>query len=348
MLQRCGTKVHATVKANVKMNVAVFNVANVGSSIKASCPSVRIISVGLPYIQSKELTNQLDVETRMLPVSRGPKSADGTGSEIHWKPISNECLSALDQASATIQMQLEYESINDRVAKWNKLRDSIDAEVTKAAQDKVMRSVNQVRAEALLAMLRGLPEVPESETGPVAMPEVKFDDAKFVPKLSRDMETVGQTWALIAILGDSVYSTKKSEILDAIGSSYFEFLKESTGLDDENEAEARWHSESTNSLEPFLQKLVMPMADALRDLTEEPLVAFFDSSDDAEALNKKAEQLSKAPELKHADIAIVRMYTWLNLRMAQSHRIEHKTRGSNASAAEFFAAMRSAISVESN
>ncbi len=333
------------------MNVAVFNVANVGSSIKASCPSVRIISVGLPYIQSKELSNQLDVETRMLPVSRGPKSADGTGSEIHWKPISNECLSALDEASATVQMQLEYESINDRVAKWNKLRDSIDAEVTKAAQDKVMRSVNQVRAEALLAMLRGLPEVPKvpaavAETGPVA--HIKFDDAKFVPKLSRDMETVGQTWALIAILGDSAYSTKKSEILDAIGSAYFEFLKESTGLDDENEAEARWHSETTNSLEPFLQKLVRPMADALCDLTEEPLVAFFDSSDDAEALNKKAEQLSKAPELKHADIAIVRMYTWLNLRMAQSHRIEHKTRGSNASAAEFFAAMRSAISVESN
>jgi len=336
------------------MNVAVFNVANVGSSIKASNPSLRIISVGLPYIQSKELTNQLDVETRMLPVSRGPKSADATGSEIHWKPISNESLSALDQASATIQMQLEYDSIKGRVDNWNALRESIDAEVTKAAQDKIMRSVNQVRAEALLTMLKDLEsETAAAGTGPAAETAAGTGPAagtglapepsqKFVPKLSRDMETVGQTWALIAIMGDAEYSKKKSEILDAIGSAYFEFLKNSTGLTDDNEAEARWHSES-NSMEPFLIKLVKPMADALSNIREEPLVAFFDSSDDADSLNKKAEALSKAPELKHADIAIVRMYTWLNLRTAQSHRIEHKTRGNNTSAAEFFAAMRSSL-----
>lgn len=332
------------------MNVAVFNTANVGSSIKASAPSLRIISVGLPYIQSKELSNQLDVETRMLPVSRGPKLADGSGSDIHWKPISNECLSALDDASAKLKLQAEYESIAERVSSWNSLRESIDAEVSKAAQDKIMRSVQQVRAEALLAMLRDLEQCDSitdahaADAGPSdGKATVEDPKTKFVPKLSRDMETVGQTWALIAIMGDAEYTKKKSDILDAIGSSYFEFLKESTGLDDENEAEAKWTLDTNNSLDIFLRNLVKPLSLALTDLKEEPLVSFFDSSDDADALNKKAEILSKAHELRHADIAIVRMYTWLNLRTAQSHRIAHKTRGDNTSAAEFFAAMRSSF-----
>jgi hypothetical protein len=320
------------------MNVAVFNIANVGSTIKATSPSLRIISVGLPYIQSKELISQLNVETRMLPMSRGPKLADGSGADIHWKPISNEQLSALDDDAAKIQMQLEYESVRDRVSNWISLRESIDAEVAKAAQEKVMRSVNQVRAEALLEMLKDISTEPSG-------PPASEPTSKFVPRLSRDMETVGQTWALIAIMGDADYAKKKSEILDAIGSSYFSFIKESTGHDGENEAEASWHADSANSLEPFLRNLVKPMADALADIKEEPLVAFFESSDDADALNNRAEQLSKSPELKHADIAIVRMYSWLNLRMAQSHRIEHKTRGNNPCAAEFFSAMRNAISV---
>lgn len=326
------------------MNVAVFNTANTDASIKASGPSLRIISVGLPFIQSKELCDQLDLETRMLPMSKGPKLADGSGCDIHWKAISNACLVDLDSDAAKVQLQLEYESIRDRVTKWNEMRDSIDAEVTKAAQEKVMRPVYQVRAEALLAMLReamlrdaetARPEASSAAAAPLA--------AKFVPKLSRDMETVGQTWALIAIMGDADYTKKKSDILDAIGKSYFEFLKSSVGLDDENEAEAKWHADASYDLTPFLLNMVKPMSEAILALKEEPLVSFYDSSDDADALNKKAEALSKTLDLKHADIAIVRMYTWLNLRTVQSHRIEHKTRGDNASASEFFSAMRSSF-----
>lgn len=330
------------------MNVAVFNTANTDASIKASGPSLRIISVGIPFIQSKELCDQLDLETRMLPMSKGPKLADGYGCDIHWKAISNACLVDLDSDAAKVQLQLEYESIRDRVTKWNEMRDSIDAEVTKAAQEKVMRPVYQVRAEALLAMLRDsatLCDAAGAESvaapGPVAPPAPPA--AKFVPKLSRDMETVGQTWALIALMGDADYTKKKSDILDAIGKSYFEFLKSSVGLDDDNEAEAKWHADSSNDLTPFLLNMVKPMSEAILALKEEPLVSFYDSSDDADALNKKAEALSKTLDLKHADIAIVRMYTWLNLRTVQSHRIEHKTRGDNASASEFFTAMRSSF-----
>jgi hypothetical protein len=317
------------------MNVCVFNIANINGSIKASGPSLRVISVGLPYIQSKELTHQLDVETRLLPVSRGPNSPDGSGCDIHWKAISNQSLTALDEDAAKIQLQIEYDSIRTRVNSWNKLRDDIDAEVSRAAQERILRSVNQVRAEALLMMLKAREPCEAGDNH-----ETRKEMTTFVPRLSRDMETVGQTWALIAIMGDSEYYNKKSQILDSIGRAYFAFIKEATQKDDDNEAEAAWHSDEKNSLDIFLTGIVQPLADALGQLSQEPLVALFEASDDPDALNKKAELLSKARELKHADIAIVRMYSWLNLRTAQSHRIQHKTRGNNATAAEFFTAMR--------
>ena len=337
--------------------VAVFNIANLDATIKASGPFLRIVSCGLNFFESKAILAKVPIETRMIPVSRGPKAADGSGSEVHWRAITNSSLIGTTDEEAHDVLTAEYESINDRVASWNAWRESIDESVNAAARDKIMRPVYQVRAEYLLDYYY--------TTRPDSAPTA---GVMSTTKLDRDLET-SDLWCLVALMGSADYAKRKSEILDGLGEAYYAMLKENAALkrglggeagategaadaareadatDNGPEADERLWFEEPNleMMNHFLDDIVAPVAEAIRLLPEEPLVSFFEASDDADGLNEKAAWLSKAPELKHADIAVVRMYTWLNLRAHRNLKLKHVPRGTNDTANNFFSAMRASM-----
>lgn len=321
--------------------VAVFNIANLDATIKASGPFLRIVSCGLSYMDSKAILSAVPIETRMIPVSRGPKAADGSGSEIHWRAITNNSLVGTTDEEAHKVLTAEFESIKGRVDSWNAWRNEIDESVNAAARDKIMRPVYQVRAEYLLDYY--YTARPGSAPSAGVMSTTKID---------RELET-DNVWCLVALMGSADYARRKSEILDGLGEAYYAMLKEHASMkglaadSDEasDEANERLWFESPDEamMDQFLDDIVAPVAEALRLITDEPLVAFFQASDDAEALNEKAAWLSKAPELKHADIAVVRMYTWLNLRAHTSLKLKHISRSASEAANSFFASMRAAL-----
>lgn len=349
------------------MAFAVFNIANTGSSIRALGPNVRLLGFGLNKTEADGLASAKAIETRIWPMSRGPTAADGSGIELNWRPISNLCL--VDHNAAEEALAAEYASIAGRVEAWNAWREALDADVAAAARDHVLRPVYQVRAEMLLATYKATyptletrpeflePASPKSpvpgtpRVGPVNQVEQEENrafGAAIVPKWSRADEIVGQTWALMAIIGDAAYEKAKAEHLETLGRKYFDFLKTYTEQTEDIDAERIWHERMSNESEEcdtvlklFMTMEVAPVHKALEALVEEPMVAFFSASEDPEALNKQAETLAKSAALKHADVAVVRMYAWLALRAAKSHRIKHVCRGSKQ-ASDFFEAMRAA------
>jgi ubiquinone biosynthesis protein Coq4 len=96
--------------------------------------------------------------------------------------------------------------------------------------------------------------------------------------------------------------------------------------------------EKDDLLKIFNEKYTKPAKYELRGLLQEPQIAIFGFGDDPEILKEKAKTLSELPELKHASIAVVRMYSWLNLNFVESHKIEHTSRLPIADS--FFKAMR--------
>lgn len=324
--------------------VAVFNIANLDATIKASGPFLRIVACGLSYIESKAIMDSVPMETRMIPVSKGPSGPDGLGSVLYWRPISNLSFTGLSDTASNKVLNDEFDSIERRTTEWNAWRESIDQSVNDAARLKVMRPVYQVRAEYLLDYY--------FTTWPAQTP---VSGVMSTTKIDRNLETTGHTWCLVAIMGSAAYEKRKSEILEGLGEAYYAMLKESASasgpsVEAPNEAsdeanERLWFEKPNEALmTQFLENIVAPVAEALRQLPEEPLVAFFQASDDPDALNEKASWLSKAPELKHADIAVVRMYSWLNMRSTKNMKLKHISRGTNAQANDFFSAMRAAMS----
>lgn len=181
------------------------------------------------------------------------------------------------------------------------------------------------------------------------------DESVGVKELDRQSEVRGQTWAMIGIVGDAVYETAKACVLEALGAAYFERLQAITGIEDLEAAERAFYGsdesaesapnghEGSGAKLNQMADLVDEARAKLNCLTpEEPMVAFFAADDDPSALTQKAAILAKAPNMKHVDLAVVRMYAWLELATVNSANVHHESRTKEAN--DFFKSFRTSTS----
>ena len=218
------------------------------------------------------------------------------------------------------------------IADWTTMRQSDIAEAAAAVHSTVKRSVKSLRAVALLDSWNA--------------PKAPRPDYKKVPEVARDQEIRGQSWAIIAIVGDPIYETRKRQILDELGSRFFDTIRDSCpGQTDQHDEDSLQYvfenlHDKDHITQIFNETYTSIAAAELQNLVQEPQIAIFGFGDDPDALKDKAKTLSGAPGLMHASIAVVRMYSWLNLNFVDSHKIEHTSRLPMADS--FFKAMRQA------
>jgi hypothetical protein len=215
---------------------------------------------------------------------------------------------------------------------WTAMRQTEIADAAAAVHSIVKRSVKSLRAVALIDSLNG--------------PKAPRPNFKVVADIKRDEEVRGQSWAIVAIVGDPVYEIKKRKILDELGSRFFDMIRDlAPGQTDQHDEDSLQYifenlSNKDQLTQTFNDTYTSLAAAELQDLIQEPQIAIFGFGDDPDALKEKARAFSAVPGLMHASIAVVRMYSWLNLNYVDSHKIEHTSRLPMADS--FFKAMRQA------
>ena len=312
------------------MRFMVYNAANRGAANSAESAMVRMLGI-YPSVEEADAAitkYSCGLETRMWPVTELLKSSEAAGSAVqtvHWRPITTLNLAAHAGSSdaAKAALQSEYASIEGRIRAWTAMRDQESLDVATAAETRSLRPTEELLAlNALATAVPVADSAPVADTngprvGPVGPLEKAYAAAqsaqlaqrsvdggavgapvpaplKMPPRataLPRDAELRGQLWALVAILGDATAETSKRDIRRTLGAS----LPIDGTLSDADRVKAA-------------------EAQAALDLiVEEPLVAFLETSDDPEALEKKAADAAEAHEFKHADLVVVRLYEWIKL-----------------------------------
>jgi hypothetical protein len=283
--------------------------ANKGAAIEASGPSIRILATNMTLNYCIErVSDKNNLETRTWPMSK----ANDSETELNWRSVSSLNLLKIDSSEQHEALEKEYSNFTLKVKEWVDFREKLSKDVFDASHSKKRRPYHQLFAERLL-------EKPVQEQSY----KLNYDT---VPELQREEEVRGQSWTIIAIIGDAKYEKSKETILDDLGLSYFSLC-----INRLNDRKEYFFSTSDPSdpdvqdyinskvdfedefLQPELNKLILEAKEKLNNLTKEPLVAFFAASEDVNELLKKSDELSKLESLKHADIAVVRMYSWLRL-----------------------------------
>lgn len=297
----------------------VYNSANRGAANSAQNAMVRMLGIyGDREAADAAITRlALGLETRMWPLSTWNRGPDGTTAQPAWRPIT--CLNIIENPD---ELEAEYASIQQRVDAWTALREQACADVAKAAETRTLRPIGELLAVQAMAAVptEQLPGVTPAEQPPADSPTaVTTPLAKRAEPVSRDVEVRGQTWALVGILGDAAVSQRRAELRQCLGRTILEAQRTKYGLP-ADAAEMDILAAAATSPEGLqfdsLQTEAAKSAKAAFDtpiFTEEPLVAFFEASDSPEALQTLAQTLADAPELKHADLAVVRLYEWIKL-----------------------------------
>lgn len=334
-------------------NYAVFNLANKNTAIVSNRgPSLRILGLGLSLECAKNLESKQIAETRIWPMS--------CASKINWRSVSNIDLLAVPQKDIEALLLKEYYTFEGRIASWNAYRNAKSVEVFESARLKERRPYHQLYAENLLqrvwpnksSISSFLTEVPATVLNPEDVPEKAYD---VVPDYSRENEIRGQEWALIAIIGDTEYETAKEKILDSLGYKYFDLLVAQNQPSKFDSAEAcndcdvskvevqdsiSGNEMTAETEKHFIDTVARQAKLDIEALVKEPLIAFFGVSEEPSQLLKLSAELSKDPNLLNADIAVVRMYSWLALN-SSSKAIDHTARDPRAET--FFKAMRETL-----
>ena len=310
---------------------AVFNSANADSAISASRPYLRILASNMMLHEAQALEKTQPIETRIWKMS--------DAKNIYWRTISNLNL-LIYKGSEKIEAVLleEYATFDQKVLNWNAYRNEKYNSVMQAKHER--RGVQQIYAENLLASnAKAIGQTNGQTTGQTI--EVK-----------RDEEIRGQNWALIAIMGDSTYEIAKESYMNELGLDFFCYLNECLELKIDCFTQPSNQDiilQAFNSLDAEVQETlktnfefkIMECQNKIQSLINEPLVAFFGVAERPEDLEKQSDELSKLDSLKNSDIAIVRMYSWLNLSKANSVKAKHTSRDPRAN--EFFNTMRSTL-----
>jgi hypothetical protein len=236
---------------------------------------------------------------------------------------------------------LSSDEIQTKVSKWNQHRENISNDVLNAMTNRELRNRRVVIFERILALY---------ETGSKNENAQRFAGASIfnvVKPVLRNDEHRGQSWAIIAIIGDPEREESRTLAISKLADTYFDFMRKSVDLengidsddsvvssyflkDDQDVLDNQFIGENTSD---FFSILMM---------RNEPMVSFFGFSDDPDALVVKSSKLAEHADLKHADIAVVSMYSWLFLESwKKSKGIKRTSRDSKADA--FFKTMREAL-----
>lgn len=320
------------------MSYAVFNTANQDAVLRASGPSIRVLGLYCDQDAVDTIKEQCQTETRQWQMSKPDM--------LHWRTVSNTNLMALGPNALGPALDAEYAQIPKKVEAWNLWRREQSQDVLDAAANKTRRSEAQVIATHFLndcetikkeAIEATEPAKPEEHAEP-AIERVSITKIPKVKEVSTSHELRGQSWALIAILGDAHYEQEKQRLLNDLGTFYLSSFKHN-----DDDVQSLHYTEALKQAEALQQQEAFDLKVAeththIKALREEPLVAFFAASESAEDLVKQADDLSKRPELLHADLAVVRMYSWLTLKTIKNPKIHHKARDPKAE--EFFERLR--------
>ncbi len=345
-------------------NYAVFNLANKNTAIVSNRgPSLRILGLALSLECAKNLESKQIAETRIWPMS--------CASKINWRSVSNIDLLAVPQKDIEALLLKEYYTFEGRIASWNAYRNAKSVEVFESARLKERRPYHQLYAENLLQRVWPIKNtsfttlsapVDDATVSKAAIlnPEEENCDVperayEVVPDYSREHEIRGQEWALIAIVGDTEYESAKEKILDSLGYKYFDLLVAQNQPSKFDSAEAcndcdvskvevqdsiSGNEMTAETEKHFINTVARQAKLDIEALVKEPLIAFFGVSDEPSQLLKLSSELSKEPDLLNADIAVVRMYSWLALN-SSSKATEHTARDPRAKT--FFKAMRETL-----
>jgi hypothetical protein len=324
------------------MSFVVFNIAHKGASIRSDGPSIRILGRFVNETYALSAARERPYETRVWPASSFGQLHDSL--QIHWRPITNVHLSSMNDEYAFNTLEEEYKSIDDRKAAWTQFRQSVVREVLQAAEDHVLRPVNSIRGVSLLDTL------PEDTT-----PKQESEKASteiIVDRVSN--EVPDQQYMILALHGDAKYETEKQTLLDSLGKAFLtearSFLKlDDTTLDpDVEEAIAALDATQQEQFWTSFGPIIREAKSKLDSLVYEPMVAFFDVSYDYDVLKGKITTYAEHPDLKHIDLAVVKMYSWLRLdlgpKLAKGHKRAIGPNGPQHELAnEFFQAMQNAL-----
>jgi len=160
-------------------------------------------------------------------------------------------------------------------------------------------------------------------------------------------EIVGQKYMLIGIVGDAKYRRQKQQFLHELGALYFQELERfrtsetDTIFDLERQMYADNHQELIFTvLKPHVERI----SDAIHALSEEPMIAFFDVSEEPQDLITKSKEYARRSELKHVDLAVVRMSVWLRLDLGPMlNSVTHESRSTKGR--DFFEILRQSSTV---
>jgi hypothetical protein len=254
---------------------------------------------------------------------------------IYWRTISNLNL-LIFKGTEKIEAVLleEYATFDSKVFNWNNYRNQKNDEVMQARSER--RGVQQIYAENLLSSIKN----------------VNKNMTNQIEEIKRENELRGQNWALIAIVGDSTYEIEKELLTNKLGLDFFTFIVMILGLKIDDVAKpsnqdiilqtfSSLDAEAQENIKNNFEENITNCDEKIKFLINEPLVAFFGASERPEDLEKYSDELSKLDALKNADIAIVRMYSWLNLSKANTVKAKHTSRDPRAN--EFFNTMRSTL-----
>jgi len=225
--------------------------------------------------------------------------------------------------------------VNEKFEKWNAYREQISSDLHVAMTSKQLRNRRIVIFERILAIFETIYN--------------KTLDAKNVVKpISRQDELRGQSWAIIAFVGDADRDISRTLLIESMANEYFNFMCTKVSSDsaahdvsDDYVVSAYFLKEDNVHLDNlFISENYNDMSSIL-SLKNEPMIALYGFSDDAEGLVEKSTKLAELPSLKHADIAVVAMYSWLFLESwKKSKSIKRTSRDPKADA--FFKKMREA------
>jgi hypothetical protein len=295
------------------MGFIVFNVAHREANIRAKGPSVRILGRFSSLEAANEFCKTLDgLETRIWPTSEYVNS--GLPMHIHWRPITNVNLSRTESPQDVLEA--EYSQIPQRASDWTAWRTSIFEEVHRAAEDRTLRPLETARAET---MLHEMPKTPMADTHPAT---------DLVPAWPKDRELRDQVCMIVGLIGDVTYETQKKFLLQELGSCYYDVAKQIAGPDAESVifSNPEMQTKFFDALRPY----VNATREKLDLLVQEPMIAFFDVSFDEGSLMDKLKLYGTHPDMRHVDLAIVRLYSWLRLDLGLTQAgIKHDARGTS-------------------
>ena len=288
---------------------------------------MRILSLNSSLENAQALATKQSAETRIWPMS--------CAANILWRSVSNIDLLGLVDIDAILVK--EYNTFKGRIDSWNTYRSEKSVEVFESARLKERRPYHQLFAENLLQRVKN------GGSSDLA------SKVKDVPECPRDNEIRGQEWALIAIIGDTEYEKARENLLNDLGYKYIDFIasqNRAEPLNAEDVSKVEVQDSILNSPDPaieedaFVNTVARQAKLNIDALVKEPMIAFFGVSDEPQQLLKMSSELSKQADLLHADIAVVRMYSWLVLN-SSSKASEHTSRDPRADT--FFKAMRQTL-----